>query len=87
MGIRVPANNIIREIVAQLGNPVLNSSLKNEDEEMEYSTDPELIHEKWGEIADLVIDGGIGGTEGSTVVDCTSDEPVIVRQSGGELKF
>jgi tRNA threonylcarbamoyl adenosine modification protein (Sua5/YciO/YrdC/YwlC family) len=87
VGIRVPANNIIREIVAQLGNPVLNSSLKNEDEEMEYSTDPELIYEKWGEIAYLVIDGGIGGTEGSTVVDCTSDEPVIVRQSGGELKF
>ena len=87
VGIRVPANNIIREIVAQLGNPVLSTSLKSEDEEMEYSTNPELIHEKWGEIADLVIDGGIGGTEGSTVVDCTSDEPVIVRQSRGELKF
>lgn len=87
VGIRVPSNNIIREIVSQLGNPVLNSSFKNEGEEMEYSTDPELIHEKWSEIADLVIDGGIGGTEGSTVVDCTTDEPGIVRQGKGMLNY
>ncbi len=87
VGIRVPDNNIIREIVAQLGNPVLSTSVKDEEEEMEYSTNPELIHDKWGDIADIVIDGGIGGIEGSTVVDCTSDEPVIIRQGKGELKF
>lgn len=87
VGIRIPDNNIIRKIVAQLGNPVLSTSVKDEEEEMEYSTHPELIHEKWGDIADLVIDGDIGGTEGSTVVDCTSDEPVIIRQGKGELKF
>jgi tRNA A37 threonylcarbamoyladenosine synthetase subunit TsaC/SUA5/YrdC len=55
--------------------------------ESEYNTDPELIHEKWGSFADLVIDGGPGGIEGSTVVDCTSGEPVIVRQGKGELIF
>ncbi|HAR37892.1 MAG: threonylcarbamoyl-AMP synthase [Bacteroidetes bacterium GWD2_45_23] len=87
VGIRVPDNNIIREIVAQLGNPVLSTSVKDDEEEMEYTTHPELIHEKWGDIADLVIEGGIGGIEGSTVVDCTADEPVIIRQGKGELKF
>jgi tRNA threonylcarbamoyl adenosine modification protein (Sua5/YciO/YrdC/YwlC family) len=87
VGIRVPDNNIIREIVAQLGNPVLNTSVKDEEDELEYITNPELIHDKWGDIADIVIDGGIGGIEGSTVVDCTADEPIIVRQGKGELKF
>lgn len=87
VGIRVPDNNIIRAIVAQLGNPVLNTSVKDEEDELEYITDPELIHDKWGDIADIVIDGGIGGIEGSTVVDCTADEPIIVRQGKGELKF
>ena len=87
VGIRVPDNNIIREIVAQLGNPVLNTSVKIDDEEIEYSTNPELIHEKWGDIASIVIDGDIGGTEPSTVVDCTSDEPIITRQGKGVLNF
>ncbi len=87
VGIRVPDNNIIREIVAHLGNPVLNTTVKIDDDEIEYSTDPELIHEKWGEIATIVIDGGIGGTEPSTVVDCTSDELVITRQGKGVLNF
>ncbi|WP_298647907.1 L-threonylcarbamoyladenylate synthase [uncultured Proteiniphilum sp.] len=87
VGIRVPDNNIIREIVAQLGNPVLSTSVKDEDDEIEYTTDPELIHEKWGEIADIVIDGGFGGMEPSTVVDCTSDEPEIIRQGKGMLNF
>lgn len=87
VGIRVPDNNIIREIVAQLGNPVLNTSVKDEKDEIEYTTDPELIHEKWEEIADIVIDGGIGGIEPSTIVDCTSDEPEIVRQGKGTLNF
>ncbi len=87
VGIRVPDNNIIREIVAQLGNPVLNTSAIDESEEPEYCTDPELIHEKWESFADLVIDGGTGGIEPSTVVDCSADEPVIIRQGKGELKL
>ncbi|MFA7493442.1 MAG: L-threonylcarbamoyladenylate synthase [Proteiniphilum sp.] len=87
VGIRIPDNNIIREIVAQLGNPVLSTSVKDEDDEMEYTTNPELVHEKWGEIADIVIDGGFGGTEASTIVDCTSDEPEIIRQGKGALNF
>jgi tRNA threonylcarbamoyl adenosine modification protein (Sua5/YciO/YrdC/YwlC family) len=87
VGIRVPDNNIIREIVALLGNPVLSTSVKDEDEEMEYITDPELIHEKWGHIADIVIDGGTGGTEASTVVDCSSGEPEIIRQGKGMLNL
>ncbi|NLX65660.1 MAG: threonylcarbamoyl-AMP synthase [Bacteroidales bacterium] len=87
VGIRIPNNNIIREIVSQLGNPVLSTTVKDEGDEMEYSTDPELIYEKWGEFADIVIDGGIGGTEPSTIVDCTSDEPEIIRQGKGALNF
>ncbi|RNC66482.1 L-threonylcarbamoyladenylate synthase [Proteiniphilum sp. X52] len=87
VGIRVPDNNIIREIVAQLGNPVLSTSVKDENDEIEYTTDPELIHEKWGEIVDIVIDGGFGDIEPSTVVDCTSDEPEISRQGKGMLNF
>lgn len=87
VGIRVPDNNIIREIVAQLGNPVLSTSIKDENDEVEYTTNPELIHEKWQDFADIVIDGGIGGITPSTVVDCTSGEPVIIRQGKGELKL
>ena len=87
VGIRVPDNNIIREIVVQLGNPVLSTSVKDENDEIEYTTDPELIHEKWGEIADVVIDGGVGGLEPSTVVDCTFHDPEIIRQGKGVLKF
>ncbi|SCD22232.1 Sua5/YciO/YrdC/YwlC family protein [Proteiniphilum saccharofermentans] len=87
VGIRIPDNNIVREIVAQLGNPVLSTSVKDDNDEMEYTTDPELIHEKWGEIADIVIDGGFGGVEPSTVVDCTSGEPEIIRQGKGTLNF
>lgn len=85
VGIRVPDNPIIREIVSMLGNPVLNASVKDEHDEIEYTTDPELIHEKWGDVADIVIDGGFGGMEPSTVVDCTSGEPEIVRQGKGVL--
>ncbi|HBK32261.1 MAG TPA: threonylcarbamoyl-AMP synthase, partial [Porphyromonadaceae bacterium] len=69
VGIRVPDNNIVREIVKQLGNPVLNMSVKDDSDEIEYTTDPELIHEKWEHVAEIVIDGGTGGIEPSTVVD------------------
>lgn len=88
VGIRVPDNNIIREIVSQLGNPILSTTIKEEDEyEAEYCTNPELIHEKWGDIAEIVIDGGFGETEPSTVVDCTGDEPEIIRQGKGVLNY
>ena len=85
VGIRVPDNNIIRTIVQELGNPVLSTSVRDKDDLLEYSTDPELIEEEYGNIADMVIDGGYGGLEPSTVVDCTRDEVEIIRQGKGEL--
>ena len=86
VGIRVPDNNIIRELVLQLGNPIMTTSLNaGEDEAEEYTTDPELIHEKWGEMVDLVVDGGYGDIEPSTVIDCTTDTPEITRQGKGQL--
>ncbi len=87
VGIRVPDNSIIRDLVTILGNPILSTTVKDDNDEVEYTTDPELIYEKWGEFADIVIDGGYGGIEPSTVVDCTGDEPEIVRQGKGELIF
>ena len=85
IGIRIPQNNIIREIVKELGNPILSTSVKDEDTIIEYSTDPELIHEKFGVLVDLVIDGGFGGNIPSTVIDCIGNDPVITRQGKGEL--
>lgn len=85
VGIRVPDNNIIRELVNQLGNPIMTTSVKDDDEVLEYSTDPELIHEKYENKVDVVIDGGYGGIEGSTIVDCTNNEYQIIRQGKGEL--
>ncbi len=86
VGIRMPNNPIIREIAASLQAPIVSTTLPHEEnDEVEYFTVPELIDEKFGDIVDLVIDGGIGGTEGSTVVDCTKQEPCIVRQGLGQL--
>ena len=85
IGIRIPQNNIIREIVKELGNPILSTSVKDDDTIIEYTTDPELIHEKFGDLVDLVIDGGFGGNIPSTVIDCIGSEPVITRQGKGEL--
>ena len=79
IGIRIPDNNIIREIVNALGNPILTTSLKADDEILEYTTDPELIYEDYQNLVDAVIDGGYGGNIASTVVDCTNDEPEIIR--------
>jgi tRNA threonylcarbamoyl adenosine modification protein (Sua5/YciO/YrdC/YwlC family) len=87
VGIRVPANNIIREIVNLLGNPILTTSLKDDDEILEYTTDPELIYEDYKNLVDFVIDGGYGNNIASTVVDCTNDEPAIIRLGIGELKL
>ena len=83
----MPDNNIIREIVRQLGNPILSTSIKDDDEILEYTTDPELIDEKYGEITDLVIDGGYGELIPSTIVDCTGEEIVITREGKGVLEF
>jgi tRNA threonylcarbamoyl adenosine modification protein (Sua5/YciO/YrdC/YwlC family) len=80
VGVRIPDNSIALEIVRQLGNPIMVSSIFTDDDTLEYLTDPELIDEKFGQMVDLVIDGGYGGLEPSTVVDCTEDEPVVVRE-------
>lgn len=85
VGIRVPDNSIIRELVKQLGNPILTTSIHDEDDVAEYSTDPELIHEKYENTVDIVIDGGYGGIEPSTIVNCIDDVFEIVRQGKGEL--
>jgi tRNA threonylcarbamoyl adenosine modification protein (Sua5/YciO/YrdC/YwlC family) len=86
VGIRVPDNNIAREIVRVLGNPILSTSIKDDDELIEYSTDPELIHEKYEELVDMVIDGGYGDNEASTVVDCTMGDFEIIREGKGILE-
>ena len=85
IGIRIPKNNIIREIVKELGNPILSTSVHDDDTIIEYTTDPELIHEKYGDLVDVVIDGGFGGNIPSTVVDCVGNEPIIIRIGKGEL--
>ena len=85
VGIRVPDNNITRTLVQSLGNPILTMSIRDKDEVIEYTTDPELIHEKYEHQVDIVIDGGFGGLEASTVIDCTTDNFEIVRQGKGEL--
>ncbi len=83
VGIRIPDNNIISEIVKRLGNPIMTTSIHDEDDLLEYTTDPELIHEKYEGIVDVVIDGGYGGNTPSTVVDLTNSEPEILRQGKG----
>ena len=85
IGIRIPDNNIIRAIVRELGNPVLSTSVHHDDVVLEYITDPELIEEKYGHLVDLVIDGGYGGNNPSTIVDCTTGEAEIMRQGKGIL--
>jgi len=85
VGIRVPSNSIPIEIVKELGNPIMTTSIKDDDDVVEYTTDPELIHEKYKDLVDIVIDGGYGDNIPSTVVDCTTDEPVIIREGKGEL--
>ncbi len=87
VGIRVPDNTIAREIVRVLGNPIISTSIHDDDEIIEYSTDPELIHEKYEDLVDLVIDGGYGDNEASTVVDCTTGTFDILRQGKGKLEL
>lgn len=85
VGIRVPDNNIAREIVKELGNPIVSASIHDDDELVEYSTDPELIYEKYSDLVDVVIDGGYGENTPSTVVDCTTGNFEIIRQGEGDL--
>jgi len=86
IGLRIPDNSIALEIVRELGTPLLSTSIRDEDEILEYTTDPELIYEKFRDIVDLVIDGGYGDNEPSTVVDCTAFPFEITRQGKGELQ-
>ncbi len=85
VGIRVPDNNIPREIVRSLGNPIITTSIHDEDEVLEYSTDPELIFEKYKNLVDVVIDGGYGANVASTVIDCSNDEFEIIREGLGDI--
>ncbi len=86
VGIRVPDNAIAREIVKQLGNPIVSTSIHDDDELLEYSTDPELIYEKYAERVDVVIDGGYGDFTPSTVVDLTSGTIEIIREGKGDIE-
>lgn len=85
VGIRVPDNAIALEIVSQLGRPIISTSIRDEDYVIEYTTDPELILEKWDSLVDLVIDGGYGGNEASTIIDLSQNEPIVVREGKGTL--
>ena len=84
VGIRIPDNNIIRTLVAELGNPIVSTSIRDEDDVLEYTTDPELIFEKWQGLVDIVIDGGYGDNEPSTVIDLT-EEPSVIREGKGNI--
>ncbi len=85
VGIRVPDNNIINYIVKELGNPVMSTSIHDDDDIIEYTTDPELIYEKYKNLVDIVIDGGFGDNEPSTILDCTTDEITIIREGKGVI--
>lgn len=85
VGIRVPDNSIALEIVRQLGNPIVSTSIRDDDDVIEYTTDPELIFEKWQNLVDMVVDGGYGDNMGSTIIDLSGDEPIVVREGKGSL--
>ena len=85
VGIRVPDNNIARAIVEKLGNPIVSTSIYDEDDVIEYTTDPELIYEKWQSKVDLIIDGGYGDNIASTIIDLSKDEIEIIREGKGSL--
>ena len=85
VGIRVPDNNIARELVLALGNPIVSTSIRDEDDLLEYTTDPELILEKWDNLVDIVIDGGYGGNVASTIIDVSEAYPEVIREGKGSL--
>lgn len=85
VGIRVPDNSIALALVSALGNPIVSTSIRDEDDIIEYTTDPELILEKWDNLVDIVIDGGYGGNEASTIIDLSNDSPEVIRKGKGAL--
>lgn len=87
VGIRVPDNNITRDLIALLGNPLVSTSIHDEDEVIEYTTDPELIYEKWGDLVDVIIDGGYGDNTPSTVIDLSEGTPIVIREGKGSLEI
>lgn len=87
VGIRVPDNSIALEIVKQLGNPIVSTSIHDDDDVIEYTTDPELIFEKWQNLVDVVIDGGYGDNQASTIIDLSEGEPIVIREGKGAIDF
>lgn len=87
VGIRVPDNSIILALVSALGNPIVSTSIRDDDDVLEYTTDPELIYEKWGNLVDIVINGGYGDNEASTVIDLSQNPPEIIREGKGNLEI
>jgi tRNA threonylcarbamoyl adenosine modification protein (Sua5/YciO/YrdC/YwlC family) len=85
VGIRIPDNTIARNLVASLGNPIVSTSIRDDDDVLEYTTDPELIFEKWKHLVDIVIDGGYGDNQASTIIDLTLNEPLVLREGKGSL--
>lgn len=85
VGIRVPDHGTAQELVRELGNPIVSTSIKDDDDLLEYTTDPELIYEKWKDVVDIVVNGGYGGNVPSTVIDLSSEEPVVLREGKGSL--
>ena len=85
VGIRVPDHGTALELVRELGNPIISTSIKDEDDLLEYTTDPELIYDKWKDVVDVVVNGGYGGNIPSTVIDLSSEEPVVLREGKGSL--
>ncbi|MDC3326529.1 L-threonylcarbamoyladenylate synthase [Flavobacteriaceae bacterium] len=87
VGIRIPKNNIALDIVKKLGRPIISTSIRDDDEIIEYTTDPELIKEKWNNLVELVINGGFGDNEPSTIIDMSSNEPLVIREGKGTLEI
>ena len=87
IGIRIPDNNIPRTIVKELGNPIVTTSVKNDDMAIEYSTDPELIYKYFGNRVDMVISGGFGDRTHSTIIDCTENYPKVIRKGKGDISL
>lgn len=85
VGIRVPDNAIVKALVETLGNPIVSTSIRDEDDVLEYTTDPELIYEKWDNLVDIVIDGGYGGNVASTIIDLSTGYPEVIREGKGSL--
>ena len=87
VGIRIPDHPVVQAIVSALGNPIVSTSIKDEDDLIEYTTDPELIFEKWKNKVDIVVNGGYGGNIPSTVIDLTGEVPELIREGKGSLEI